>query len=80
LRVTVRYFASIREEVGLEREEVEVQEGSTVRDLLEALREARPELRGRRKLLVAVNGVRSGPERRLREGDIVALLPSVSGG
>lgn len=80
MRITVRFFASIREEVGLEREELHLHEESTVRDLLKVVREAHPGLRDNKKLLVAVNGVRSRLDRGLREGDVVALLPPVSGG
>jgi len=80
LKVTVRFFASLKEEVGLEREELELGEGPAVADLLEALIEAHPVLRDSEKFLIAVNGIRSKADRRLGEGDIVALLPPVSGG
>lgn len=80
MKVAVRFFASIREAVGLEREEFKLHEGSSVRDLLVAVRETHPGLRDVKKFLIAVNGVRSKPDRRLREGDIVVFFPPVSGG
>ena len=80
MKVTVRFFASLKEEVGLEKEELELGEGPAITDLLEALREAHPILRGNEKFLIAVNGIRSKTDQRLEEGDIVALLPPVSGG
>ena len=78
--MTVRFFASLKEEVGLEREELELGEGPAIADLLEVLIEAHPVLRGNEKFLIAVNGIRSKTDQRLEEGDIVALLPPVSGG
>ena len=80
MKVSVRFFAALRDETGLERQDVELEEGSGVRDLLMALRKAYPALRGADRLLFAVNGVRSTPDQRLREGDIIVLIPPVSGG
>ena len=80
MKVTVRFFASLKEEMGLEREELKLDEGSTITDLLEALKKAHPVLRDNDKFLIAVNGIRSDHNQRLGEGDIVALLPPVSGG
>jgi molybdopterin synthase sulfur carrier subunit len=74
------FFASLKEKAGLEREELELEEESSITDLLEALKEAHPVLKGDVKFLIAVNGIRSKSEQKLREGDVVALLPPVSGG
>jgi molybdopterin synthase sulfur carrier subunit len=78
--VTIKFFASLREEMGKKMEEVLIHEGSTVEEVLEVIKEAYPRLRKRRNLVIAVNGIRSGLEQVLKEGDIVALLPPVSGG
>lgn len=80
MKVTVRFFASLKEEIGIESEELELGKGVTIADLLEALREAHPVIRNNEGFLIAVNGIRSKPDQRLDEGDIVALLPPVSGG
>jgi len=80
LKVTIKFFAHLKEEVGCDEEELELGRGASVSDLLEILRRTHHVLRGDEKLLVAVNGVRSKLDQRLAEGDIVALLPPVSGG
>ena len=80
MKVTIKFFASLKEEVGCDEEELELGGGASVSDLLEILRKTRPVLRGDEKFLVAVNGVRSKLDQRLVEGDVVALLPPVSGG
>lgn len=80
MRVTIRFFASIREEIGIEREILELEKGSAIADLLVALKRAHPVLLSNENFLIAVNGVRSKPDQRLEEGAIVALLPPVSGG
>ena len=80
MKVTIKFFASLKEEVGCDEEELELGSGVSVSDLLEILRETHPVLRGDEKFLVAVNSVRSMLNQRLAEGDVVALLPPVSGG
>jgi len=80
-RVTVLYFAVVRERLGVERDEVEVPAGAMVRDLLMMLRASRPALA---ELLPAVR-VSVNQEFRdegfaLHDGDEVALIPPVSGG
>lgn len=80
MKVTIRFFASLREEIGIEREELELEKGSAITDLLVALKRTHPVLLGNENFLIAVNGVRSKVDQRLGEGDIVALLPPVSGG
>jgi len=80
VKVTVRFFAHLKEEVGIECEQLELCAGSSINDLVEALRERYPSLRNDEKYLIAVNSVRSKLDRRLAEGDVIALLPPVSGG
>ncbi|MCX7622949.1 MAG: molybdopterin converting factor subunit 1 [Thermomicrobium sp.] len=81
MRVTVRYFAVVRELLGRERDEHELPEGTTVGELLERLIADQPILdRLRRSMLVMVNRRYARPDQRLSEGDEVALIPPVSGG
>lgn len=84
MRVTVRYFALLREAAGRESETVDLPNGaSTLADLLAALKERHGGLgtyiRGR-NILCAVNQEYTGREAVLEDGDEVALLPPVSGG
>lgn len=80
VRVRVRLFASLREEVGSDVVEVEVGESASVGGLLEAFRDRYPEARGGDHLLVAVNQEIADRTSALRPEDEVALLPPVSGG
>jgi molybdopterin converting factor small subunit len=80
MRVKMRLFGALKDSAAAEGWR-EVREGDCVGDLMEALRGegTLPE-----KLLaasaVAVNQEYARPERVLREGDEVAILPPVSGG
>jgi molybdopterin converting factor subunit 1 len=76
VKVTVRLFAGLRERAGNGEREVELPARARVRDVWEALRlgEEPP------GLLYAVNQEYVRRDRRLAEGDEVALIPPVSGG
>ncbi|MDV3103839.1 MULTISPECIES: ubiquitin-like small modifier protein 1 [Thermococcus] len=88
MKVTVRYFARYRSLVGKGEEEVELPEGATVRDLIEKLRELHPVLKNEvfseddsfADVNVSRNGRYVGFDEILKEGDVVALFPPVSGG
>ena len=80
MKVKLRYFASIEDLVGAEREEITVPQGSTVERLLEVLEGLHEQLKGVERILVAVNGAYVDPGATLEKGDVVALFPPVSGG
>jgi molybdopterin synthase catalytic subunit len=71
--VTVRLFAGLRERAGWSQRDVEA---ATVADIWRAL-ELGDEPAG---LLYAVNKEYATPDRALKDGDEVALIPPVSGG
>ena len=78
-RITVAYFAMLREQRGLERETVE-----TVADTPEALWEELREAHGlglsRAMLMAAINGEFGAWDTLLEDGDEVVFLPPVAGG
>jgi molybdopterin synthase catalytic subunit len=74
--VIVRFFAGLREQAGTSGREVELPDGSAVRDLWPRL-DLGQEPAG---LLYAVNRAYAKRTDRLTEGDEVALIPPVSGG
>ena len=83
MKLTVRYFASIREALG-PTESVEVDRGATlaaVRDALVARggAHARALARGR-ALRVALNQALADESTRVGDGDEVAFFPPVTGG
>jgi MoaE-MoaD fusion protein len=79
VKITIRCFASVRELLGSEILEVDVDEGTTVEQLKEKLAERTPDLR-RLPVAYAVNQDYAEPHRCLHEGDEVAFIPPISGG
>lgn len=81
MRVTVLYFASLRDRAGVRQEALVLDEGARVADLRAALGAQRPALReALDSALVAVNREFALPEQPLSDGDEVAVFPPVSGG
>lgn len=81
MRVTVRYFAAVREALGCAEEAVEVPSGARLEDLVRALVARHPALAAHGKgLRYAVAQRFAAPETPLAEGCDVALIPPVSGG
>jgi len=76
MRVVVRLFAGLRERAGTAARDLELGAGSTVTDVWAelGLGEEPP------GLLYAVNKEYAPPDRKLADGDEVALIPPVSGG
>ena len=81
MRVTVTFFAAIRDAAGTPEERVELPDGSTVDGLLRELHRAHPALRALADdTLVSVNRGLGAGTTVLRDGDAVALFPPLAGG
>jgi molybdopterin synthase sulfur carrier subunit len=83
MKITVKYFASIREALGCASEVRETQAStlSALRDELLALGEAYAEALSRGKAVrLALNQLLSDETAALKEGDEVAFFPPVTGG
>lgn len=81
MQVTVRLFATLRQNAGWKEKSVETAEATTVSDLLKLLEEQYPALHlTSRSLYAAVNQEYARLEQTLHNGDEVALFPPVSGG
>ena len=80
--VRVRLFAILRERAGADRIDVQLEDGATVADALQALRqeERLSDLLARLPVQMAVNRDYATPQTRLRADDELALIPPVSGG
>jgi molybdopterin converting factor small subunit len=80
MTVTALLFASYADALGSAAVELQLDRGATVRDALTALRA----LPGAERLppspLVAVNLAFAPPDRVLRAGDEMAIIPPVAGG
>jgi molybdopterin converting factor subunit 1 len=81
MKVKVKFFAILRERAGTAETTKEIQQGSTIGQLWEALQQDFPKLAvpGIR-LLYAVNQNYVTPDYVLRESDEVVFVPPVSGG
>jgi len=80
-QVVVRYFAAVRERVGLERETFELDADSTLADLWAILVQHHPALDGLRgHLRFSVNLEFGDDTTVLADGDEVGIIPPVAGG
>ncbi len=91
MKVTVKYFALLRETVGNASEEFSLGDQATLLNLLSLIVQRHPPLRGlifesdgkslSKSYQVLVSGEYTRDlARTLREGDVVAILPPVAGG
>jgi molybdopterin synthase sulfur carrier subunit len=84
MKITVRYFAMLRERAGCDAEELAWPDAEpTVARLRALLAERTPGLAAplaSGSVLVAVNREYAGPATALRDGDEVAFFPPVTGG
>lgn len=79
MHVTVKLFARLRQAAGTAEVPLDLADGATARDAAAAVAERYPsvDVRG---AMVAVNANYAKPSTNLSDGDVVALLPPVSGG
>ncbi len=81
MRVRVRYFAQAREAAGLDEEEMDIPEGASAQALWEAAVARHAALKAiENGVSLVVGRVRAGPAEPLRPGQIVSVVPPVSGG
>jgi molybdopterin synthase catalytic subunit len=81
MRITVKLFATLRQEAGWSQRELDLAEGATLGDLMTYLEQTHPEVRlAGRPVYAAVNQSYAQPDQRLAAGDVVAIFPPVSGG
>ena len=81
MRIQVLHFASAKEAAGCASESLDLPEGSTVGDAKRLLGTRHPRLDSAWRTLRFAVGERLAPESHpLEPGDVLALLPPVSGG
>ena len=76
MSITVRFFASLRDRVGLESIEIDAVDLSSVQDVWQTLVEQEPDAR----VLAAVNARHATLDAKIRDGDEIAFFPPVTGG
>jgi molybdopterin converting factor subunit 1 len=81
VRIRVKWFAGLREEMGSRETEIDLKSGSTLQDLIDLMLERHAALlRYAPSLHYAVNRRYATLQAVLRDGDEVAFLPPVGGG
>ena len=89
MQVHLRLFSHLRVALGRRDLDLELPEGATVATVLERLRSMVPSelesmisggAEGGYRLVVLVNGRRTGPDKLLQDGDVITLLPPLGGG
>ena len=81
MKVRVQFYAQLRDLVGIRELDVDVAEGSTIRDLLEQVYARQPKLRSHDKSLLMGAGVEFVDRNyKLRPGDEISIMPPVQGG
>jgi molybdopterin converting factor subunit 1 len=81
MRVSVLYFAGLREKLGRDRDELELPAGASIHDLVRAAQVLRPGLTPFDSSIRIARNLEFTTDRvLLKEGDEIALIPPVSGG
>lgn len=78
MKVTVKYFASMRDRVGRAEDVVEIADGATVADVWKQVAGDQDLLPN--NTLIAVNMEYTDSKQALKDGDELALFPPVTGG
>lgn len=81
MKIKVKFFASFREAVGKPEVDIDLEENTTISELLTLLKQRHPELGPLTEpLVISVNKEYATYDSVLKNGDEVAILPPVSGG
>ncbi len=81
ISIRLKFFAYARELVGRKEITFEIESDATVKNLMEQILMEYPSLREiHDHIIIAVNKNTCKSDRRLKDGDEVAILPPVSGG
>jgi molybdopterin converting factor subunit 1 len=81
MKIKVLYFAGVRDLAGKGDDEIDLPEGSTVKDAMDRLVQRVPGLAERRSFVrVARNEAFARDDDVITSGDVLALIPPVAGG
>lgn len=81
MKVRLQFYAQLRDLAGTSELDIDLAEGSTVRELLDQVYERKPALRSRdQSTLVGVGLEFVDRDYVVKEGDEVAVMPPVQGG
>ncbi len=81
MKIKVLYFSSIKDKLKKNQETIELEQSISLADLISNLKQKYPEIsKNLDNVMVAVNEEYVDKDYSLKEGDVVALIPPVSGG
>jgi molybdopterin synthase catalytic subunit/molybdopterin synthase sulfur carrier subunit len=81
MKVRVQFYAQLRDLVEIRELDIDVAEGSTIRDLLEQVYAQQPKLRPHDKSILIGAGVEFVDRNyRLKPGEEISVMPPVQGG
>ena len=81
MNVRVQFYAQLRELIGIHELELELPEGTTIRELLKQIYVQKPALRAHDKsILVGVGLEFVDRNYKLKPADEIAIMPPVQGG
>jgi len=81
LKIKVLYFSSVKDKLKKQIEEFEIRENTTIEEFISLLQEKYPEIKDVLKnIMIAVNEEYKDKKYILKNNDVVAIIPPVSGG
>jgi molybdopterin synthase sulfur carrier subunit len=81
VKVKVLYFSSVKDKLKKQLEELEIKENATVEELINVLQKKYPEAKDNfLNAMIAVNEEYKDKNYTLKNNDVVAIIPPVSGG
>lgn len=81
MTIRVLYFAALADLTGLREQSIEIEDGASVAAALATIIQHHSALRNRLdSTMTAVNETYVGPDHPLQAGDVLALIPPLSGG
>ncbi|MCX7759993.1 MAG: molybdopterin converting factor subunit 1 [Hydrogenothermaceae bacterium] len=80
MKIKVLYFSSLKDRIGKSSEDIEIN-GNSLEELKDKITQLHPEISDYlSKIMFAINEEYVSTDVILKEGDVVALIPPVSGG
>ena len=81
MKIRVQFYAQLRDLIGIPELEVDLVEGATVSELLEAIYAKQPALRSHGNSILIGSGVEFvDRNHKLKPGEEIAIMPPVQGG
>lgn len=80
--ITIKFFAILKNIVGLDEAKIAIQRDITLNELKEVLKKEFPSIKGfvEKSVMISVNQEFAVSDTIIKDGDEVALLPPFSGG